>query len=329
MPPARAIVATSSATHLAILNRIMASMSEVKITAHAPGLMELFSAVETDPPDLVMVSDDLVQLPDFESLCPLFDALDVQWLRFRKNCGHNNQASDRAQTGGASTLLLEQPSQAIRLQLKEALAAKDRPNKTAPIHCGTNDIQYSKMVLLGASTGGVDALKTVLSTFDRNCPPTMVVQHTTQRFGKGLPSVLSKTSQAEIVKYEPDTKIRRGRVYILAGEDRHVVLAGRQDLRLVGCEDPPMSGHRPSIDKLFLSAVPYAKQIVAAVLTGMGQDGAKGLLALRNAGARTLAQDKSSSVVFGMPGSAWSTGGAEEQVPLSCMGETLLKKAYK
>jgi two-component system chemotaxis response regulator CheB len=90
-------------------------------------------------------------------------------------------------------------------------------------------------------------------------------------------------------------------------------------------EGPPISGHTPSVDALFTSAMPYGKDVVATILTGMGQDGAKGLLELRKAGAATFAQDEKSSVVYGMPRVAWETGAAQKQVSLGRMAGALLQ----
>ena len=102
-------------------------------------------------------------------------------------------------------------------------------------------------------------------------------------------------------------------------------MSSRAPLRLRMKEGPDISGHTPSVDALFTSAVPYGKDIVATILTGMGQDGARGLLELRKAGAKTFAQDEKSSVVYGMPRVAWEMGAAQQQIPLARMAGTLLQ----
>jgi two-component system chemotaxis response regulator CheB len=118
-----------------------------------------------------------------------------------------------------------------------------------------------------------------------------------------------------------------GHVYVAAGQRRHMGMTQRKPMKTRLKEGPPISGHMPSVDALFTSAVPYGKDVVAAILTGMGQDGAQGLLELRNAGATTFAQDEKSSVVYGMPRVAWENGGAQKQVSLARMAGALLQAA--
>lgn len=104
----------------------------------------------------------------------------------------------------------------------------------------------------------------------------------------------------------------------------HLRVTGASIPRLELCEGSPVSGHIPSIDSLFISAIPFAKNCIAGVLTGMGKDGCEGLLQLRNAGARTFSQDEKSSVVYGMPRVAWDIGAAEHQVSISDMAAHIL-----
>jgi two-component system chemotaxis response regulator CheB len=184
-----------------------------------------------------------------------------------------------------------------------------------------------KLILIGASTGGVDALVTVLSAFPANCPPTIIVQHTGKGFGAGLVQLLGLRCPARVVSCRDGLELTQGMVCIAAGSPGHAALAGSKPLRMTLADGDPVSGHKPSIDHLFLSALPVARRVVAALLTGMGSDGAKGLLALRKAGASTLAQDAASSVVYGMPRVAWENGGAEVQVPLNRIAPALLQQS--
>ena len=107
--------------------------------------------------------------------------------------------------------------------------------------------------------------------------------------------------------------LQAGHVYMAPGGGEHLELARGTPPRLCLRQGPPISGHVPSVDALFTSARPLAQHCVAAILTGMGRDGAEGLLALRQGGARTIAQDEASAVVYGMPRVAWEIGAAEEQ----------------
>jgi len=184
-----------------------------------------------------------------------------------------------------------------------------------------------KMVLIGSSTGGIDALIKVLSAYPANCPPTVIVQHTGQSFGASLTRLLGARCQAEVVRAQDGVELQAGRICLVAGIEGHAELAGSQFDRVKILNGPPVNGHMPSIDRLFHSAVPIAKRIEAAVLTGMGHDGAAGLLALRKAGAGTLVQDEETSVVYGMPRAAWEAGAADRQLPIEDIGQALLQSA--
>ena len=182
-----------------------------------------------------------------------------------------------------------------------------------------------KVILIGSSTGGVEALRSLLVGFPANCPPTVIVQHTGKNFGPGLVTLLNRICAASVVAAQDNIQLKPGTVHIAAGQIQHLGLSSRAPHRTRLKDGPAISGHTPSVDALFSSAVPMAKNVVATILTGMGQDGAKGLLELRKAGATTFAQDEQSSVVYGMPRVAWQNGAAQKQVSLARMAGTLLQ----
>lgn len=184
----------------------------------------------------------------------------------------------------------------------------------------------ARVILIGSSTGGVDALLTILSQFPARCPPTMIVQHTGLGFGESLAGLLDRQCRARVRLARGTTILRPGEIVIGAGMKSHLVLDDPAELRVALKEGPPVSGHAPSVDMLFRSAVPLGKRISAAILTGMGRDGAEGLLDLRTAGARTIAQDEASSVVWGMPRAAAEIGASETVLPLDRIGPALLSR---
>ncbi|MEI4471165.1 protein-glutamate methylesterase/protein-glutamine glutaminase [Frigidibacter sp. MR17.24] len=179
-----------------------------------------------------------------------------------------------------------------------------------------------KMVLVGSSTGGVDALECLLRGFPADCPPTLITQHMPPAFLASFARRLDGLVAPRVALAEEGAPIRQGEVRIAPGGTRHLALAPGPTCRLL--EGEKRSGHRPSVDILFESAVSLAPKVVATVLTGMGRDGAEGMAALRAAGARCLAQDQASSVVWGMPRAALEMGGAERAVPLARMSAELL-----
>lgn len=178
--------------------------------------------------------------------------------------------------------------------------------------------------MIGASTGGVDALLTVLKDFPDNAPPTMIVQHTGGGFTDSLVKLLDRCAAVEVAQAHDGEFLRHGRVYIAPGDTHHLQLSRGPQPRCQLRSGPPISGHRPSVDALFLSGVAAAPRISAAILTGMGKDGAEGLLALRQGGATTFGQDAQSAVVYGMPRVAKEIGAVGRQLSIHDIGPELL-----
>jgi two-component system chemotaxis response regulator CheB len=186
------------------------------------------------------------------------------------------------------------------------------------------------MVLIGASTGGIDALLAVLSTFGADCPAMVIVQHTGHGFGDSLAALLDRNVAPRVRPAIEGARLDVGTVHVCAGGGRQVCLETGPRLSLRFASAEPVSGHCPSVDFLFRSAVPVAGRVSAAILTGMGRDGAEGLDALRRHGAWTVAQDAATSVVFGMPRAAAEIGAAAAVLPIDKIGPALLAgKAYQ
>ncbi|ODN41722.1 chemotaxis-specific protein-glutamate methyltransferase CheB [Piscirickettsia litoralis] len=174
------------------------------------------------------------------------------------------------------------------------------------------------VVAIGASTGGIEALKYILSSLPDCYPPIVIVQHIPEQFSPVFVERLNAVSSLSIHKVKDQTVIYPGYVYIAPG-DQHMrlVLSGTGQYLCELFDEAKVSGHRPSVDLLFqsVSAV-CGSYAIGALLTGMGKDGAEGLLAMKKAGASVLVQDKQSSVIWGMPGEAFAKGCQENVISL-------------
>lgn len=173
------------------------------------------------------------------------------------------------------------------------------------------------VVLLGASTGGTEALKEVLIRLPAEMPPICIVQHIPAYFSGAFANRLNELCAMEVREAREGDELRSGLVLIAPG-DYHMLLNSRDGRAVIRLKQGPHVWHqRPAVDILFQSAVPLVgEHAIAGLLTGMGQDGAKGLLDLRNAGAQTFAQDEASCVVYGMPNAAKKLGAADREISL-------------
>jgi len=298
----------------------------------ANNLMTAYNQAESVQPTFAFVEDGFTKLPEFEMMMAMFSALDTRWVSVMDShsaapARKSNPLLDR----GAGIFELSKSDHPVQfVQYFDMMVKAPRRNETAnrPASNGKTSATANttdKVILIGSSTGGVEALRSLLVGFPADCPPTVIVQHTGKNFGAGLVTLLNRICAAKVVGAEDSIQLAPGTVHIAAGQTKHLGLTPRTPHRTRLKEGPAISGHTPSVDALFSSAVPFAKNVVATILTGMGQDGAKGLLELRKAGATTFAQDEQSSVVYGMPRVAWQNGAAQKQVSLARMAGTLLQ----
>lgn len=182
------------------------------------------------------------------------------------------------------------------------------------------------VIAIASSTGGTEALEKILTVLPEDMPPILIVQHMPKLFVKQFAQRLDKFCKLNIKEALSYEAIERGTVYFAPG-DFHMVLSRRgSKLAVESKMGNKVLGVRPSADVLFDSVAEVAgKKAVGVILTGMGSDGARGLYAMRNAGARTIGQDKATSAIYGMPAAAYDLGAVEKQVPLSQIANCLIK----
>ncbi len=181
------------------------------------------------------------------------------------------------------------------------------------------------IIALGASTGGTEALEQVVRVFPEDTPPVVIVQHMPAGFTKLYSERLNRSCKMEVKEAEDGDRLRRGLIIIGAGEHHLRVCRDMMGFYVSSKPGEKVSGHCPSVDVMFNSVAEVARgQAIGAILTGMGRDGADGLLKMRQAGAFTIGQDKSSSVVYGMPMEAYKIGAVEVQAPLYKIADIIL-----
>ena len=198
------------------------------------------------------------------------------------------------------------------------------PDMAAPLAFRTTD----RVIAIGASTGGTEAIATVLAGMPLAAPGIVMVQHLPPQFCAGFAERLDRLSRMDVRVAVDGERVTAG-LALLAPGDRHMRVVRNGATYVVRLStEPPLNNHRPAVDVLFDSVATAAgRSAVGVLLTGMGADGARGMLAMRNAGAATIAQDEHSCVVFGMPKEAISRGAAQHVLPLDRITSAALRAA--
>jgi len=184
-----------------------------------------------------------------------------------------------------------------------------------------------RVIAIGASAGGVATLANIIPMFPAGSPGIVIVQHMPGGFTASFAARLNSLASMQVKEAEHGDRVRSGLILLAPGGDYQMeVHRSGGEYRIALMEGEKVSGHRPSVDVLFHSVAKHVgRNAAAAILTGMGDDGANGLLAIRNAGGRTFAQDEQTCVVFGMPQAAWKRGAAEILLPIQDIPLTLLR----
>ncbi|MBO0903061.1 protein-glutamate methylesterase/protein-glutamine glutaminase [Jiella sonneratiae] len=228
-----------------------------------------------------------------------------------------------AKPSARETMFNELPSLIKEAARAKAGMARRRGGPALPRQAESEPVRGRRghlpdLIAIGSSTGGVEALMQVLAEFPADCPPTVIVQHLPAAFTGSFAARLDRVSRARVSEAKGGEPLLPGHIYLAPGGGRHMVVkpGARPSVALI--EGETVSGHRPSVDVLFGSvAKNFSGSTCGVILTGMGRDGAQGLLEMRRQGAATLGQDEESSLVYGMPRVANEIGAVARQLPLA------------
>lgn len=271
------------------------------------GLTFLKNLMRLRPMPVVMVSSLTQQGADVT-----LDALEIGAVDFI--------AKPQAETPEAFGALAQQICDKVVAAAAVAPRAfqPERFTQRSQLTTGATSARSSNLIAIGASTGGVEALRDVLTVLPKALPPIVISQHIPEAFSRSFANRLDKLCQLKVVEAESGMRLRPGWAYIAPGSHHLKVLRQGNDYVVALNDGPLVNRHRPSVDVMFESVChSYRQGVLGILLTGMGKDGAQGLLTMRNAGFQTLCQDQASSVVWGMPGEAVALGAAEKVLPLS------------
>jgi two-component system, chemotaxis family, protein-glutamate methylesterase/glutaminase len=333
--PARVLVVDDSPTMRGLITAVLNSDPEVNVVGQAGDAMEARAAIKQLNPDVVTLDIEMPNMNGLEFLEKIMKLRPMPVIMVSTMTHHGAHASLAALEIGAFDCVGKpapgdsRPFYDLAEKVKAAARSAHRRSGPAPVPQVAPAVEYRvgrKVVAIGSSTGGVEALIAVLQKFPQNCPPTVITQHMPSTFTKSFAERLNRICAPVVQEATDGARLEIGKIYLAPGGERHlqVVNPSAPCCRLV--EREPVNGHRPSVDVLFDSVAELAgRNAVGVILTGMGRDGASGLLKMRNAGARTVGQNEKTCVVYGMPRVAYEIGAVEQQLPLGSIGEEVLK----
>ena len=338
MAKIRVLVVDDSATMRSLITAALNRDPEIEVCGAAGDPFEARGMIKALNPDVVTLDIEMPNMNGIEFLEKIMRLRPMPVVMVSTLTQAGAEMTLRALELGAIDCVAK-PADALGTQdalneivvkVKIAARASVRTKAdNAPAAARTKSYMPSgDIVAIGSSTGGVEALLAILTMFPDTCPPTVITQHMPATFTASFAARLDRASGARVQEATDGAMLEPGKVYVAPGGATHLEVVRSAGLRCRLIPGDPVSGHRPSVDVLFNSvANAVGDKAVGAILTGMGRDGAQGLLAMRKAGAKTLGQDEQSCVVYGMPRSAFEIGAVEKQVSLSSMGQSILDLA--
>ena len=351
----RVLIVDDSAVVRTVLTRELQKCPEIDVVGTAPDPYVARDKIVQLKPDVLTLDVEMPRMDGITFLRKLMEHHPMPVIILSSLTGQGTKTALEALEAGAvevlakpgsafsvenmGALLIEKVRIAARARVRsggthprpaaDAAAAPAPPKAAAgrePSHSMT--ATTDKLIAIGASTGGVQALTEVLTKFPADAPGTLVVQHMPAKFTASFAARLDSLCAVEVKEAADGDGVFPGRVLVAPGGFHMVLRRSGARYYVQVIEGPDVHHQKPSVEVLFDSVAKYAgANAVGAILTGMGADGARGLLNMRQAGARTVAQDEKTSVVFGMPAEAIKCGAAERIVPLTDVAATVLSMA--
>lgn len=339
MKKIRVLCVDDSALVRSLMRQIINSHPDMEVVALAPDPLVARELIKLHNPDVLTLDVEMPRMDGLDFLERLMRLRPMPVVMLSSLTERNSEVTLRALELGAVDFVtkpklglrdgLLEYSEIIADKIRAAAAARPRRPAAAAVPPRRLARPYStteKLVLIGASTGGTEAIRQVLEPLPPDSPAIMITQHMPAGFTRSFVQRLDGLCAMHVHEAEQGQRVLPGHVYLAPGGVAHMLLARSGANYVVELDTgEPVNRHRPSVDVLFHSAAAVAGgNAVGVILTGMGKDGAQGLLAMRRAGALTYAQDEASCVVFGMPREALHIGAAAEAVALADMSQRIL-----
>lgn len=340
----KVLVVDDSALIRSLLSEIVRADAELQLVGVAPDAFVARDLIKQHSPDVITLDVEMPRMDGLTFLDKLMKGRPTPVLMISSLTERGSEATLRALELGAIDFVakpklgiaegMQAYAEEIRAKLKVAAGARLlRRNPAAaqrPAERGLPIVGTEKLIAIGASTGGTEAIKGVLLGFPADSPGVVITQHMPPGFTRSFAARLDRLCRISVSEARDGDRILPGTALLAPGGLHMEVARSGANYVVRLSEAPPVNGHRPAVDVMFNSAARCAgRNLIAALLTGMGKDGARGLLEIRKAGGYTMAQDEASCVVYGMPREAAEIGAAEEVLPLEEIGPGLLAQARR
>jgi two-component system chemotaxis response regulator CheB len=353
--PIRVLVIDDSASVRQALSRILGEDPDIEVMAAASDPFAAARAIQAEVPDVITLDVEMPRMDGVTFLRKLMSQKPIPVVMCSSLTEEGSETLMQALEAGAVDVILKPRLDAAHHLLESATricdvvkaAARARVRPLSPQRAASREPERKlsadamlappaggramartteRVVCVGASTGGTESLRVVLEALPADTPGMVVVQHMPEKFTAALARRLDGLTDMEVREAADGDAVLRGRCLIAPG-NHHMMLQRSGARYYVSIKEGPLvSRHRPSVDVLFRSAAHTAgSNALGIIMTGMGDDGAKGLLEMRQAGASTIAQDEASCVVFGMPKEAIACGAAERVLPLEGLARAILQ----
>ena len=333
----KVLIVDDSALIRSVMSEIVNSQPDMEVVATAPDPLVARELIKKHNPDVLTLDVEMPKMDGLDFLEKLMRLRPMPVLMVSSLTERGSEITMRALELGAVDFVTK-PKLSIQTGMREyadmiadkirgAARARITPRRAQPQAPGTPLsalrsplISSEKLIIIGASTGGTEAIREFLMQMPSDCPGILIAQHMPEGFTSSFAKRLDSLCKISVIESQGNERVLPGHAYIAPGHS-HLLLSRSGANYMTRIEQsPPVNRHRPSVDVLFRSAAQAAgKNAVGVILTGRGKDGAAGMLEMRQAGAWNVAQDEATCVVFGMPREAIAIGAAHEVGPLQAL----------